>query len=107
MLLVSFFSQITPALTERRERCEFVSGADGKMAKPPSAERADPDARCRFGSTHCYPATSSQECGVQNRNASKFRQGDVFVTLASFHKFAIILCVQCNDDLVEFESKFS
>ena len=25
---------ITPALTERRERFEFVSGADGKMAKP-------------------------------------------------------------------------
>ena len=36
---------------------DSASGADGKMAKPPSAERADPDAKCSFGSTHCYPST--------------------------------------------------
>ena len=40
---------ITPALTERRERFEFASGVDGKIGE------ANPDARCRFGSTHCYP----------------------------------------------------
>ena len=51
-------SGITPALTERRERFEFVSGVDGKIGDSrPSAERADPDARCRFGSTNCYPST--------------------------------------------------
>ena len=51
-------SVITPALTERRERIEFVSGVDGKIGDSrPSAERTNPDARCRFGSTHCYPST--------------------------------------------------
>ena len=49
---------ITPALTERRERFEFASGVDGKIGDSrPSAERTNPDARCRFGSTHCYPST--------------------------------------------------
>ena len=37
-------------------RCEFVSGVDGKIGdSQPSAERANPDAKCRFGSTLCYP----------------------------------------------------
>ena len=49
---------ITPALTERREGFEFVSGVDGKIGESrPSAERANLDARCRFGSTHCYTST--------------------------------------------------
>ena len=51
---------ITPALTERRERFEFVSGVDGKIGDSrPSAERTNPDARCRFGSTLCYPTDCS------------------------------------------------
>ena len=28
-----------------------------KWRSQPSAERAGPDATCRFGSTHCYPST--------------------------------------------------
>ena len=39
-------------------KCEFESGVDGKIGdSQPSAERAIPNAKCRFGSTHCYPTT--------------------------------------------------
>ena len=58
---------ITPALTERRKRFEFVSGVDGKIGDSrPSAERADPDARCRFGSTLCYPDSRVASCVIRN-----------------------------------------
>ena len=53
------FSQlcwITPALTERRLRCEFESGADDIIGvSQSSAERSGPKGMCRFGSTICYP----------------------------------------------------
>ena len=40
------------------ERFEFASGVDGKIGDSrPSTERANLDARCRFGSTHCYHST--------------------------------------------------
>ena len=65
---------ITPALTERRERFEFVSGADDTIGdSQSSAERSGPKGMCRFGSTLCYPDNPPLRFPYPSKSADRSR----------------------------------
>ncbi|QEG22217.1 hypothetical protein MFFC18_20930 [Mariniblastus fucicola] len=61
-----YVSQITPALTERTEKCKFVKMESDKMGACDHPATNQPQSHLRFGSTLCYPAFAS---GLGTRSA--------------------------------------